>query len=132
MSKHFTKLRIYIAPVILAAFILSCGFDQTVSDAVSNTINPPKVDVIPKALIANGSRTVNVNATVTLDGTPSFDPQQKKITYAWTLVAPNGSSAALGSATATVTSFIAEKGGYYTVTLQVTNESGEVSEIRTI
>ncbi|VAX22552.1 hypothetical protein MNBD_NITROSPINAE03-296 [hydrothermal vent metagenome] len=132
MSKHSIKLRIYILPVILATFILSCGFDQTVSDAVSNTINPPKKDVIPKALIANGSRTVSVNASVTLDGTPSFDPQQEKITHAWTLVAPNGSSAAIGSATATVTSFITDKGGFYTVTLQVTNESGEASEIKTI
>jgi len=132
MSKHSIKLRIYILPVILATFILSCGFDQTVSDAVSNTINPPKVDVIPKALIADGSRTVTVSASVTLDGTPSFDPQQKKITHAWALEAPSGSSATISSATAPVTSFIADKGGFYTVTLQVTNESGEVSEIRTI
>jgi len=132
MSIYSIKLRIYILPVILAAFILSCGFDQTVSDAVSNTINPPKIDVIPKALITDGSRTVSVSASVTLDGTPSFDPQQEKITHAWALEAPSGSSAILGSATAPVTSFIADKGGFYTVTLQVTNETGKASEIKTI
>lgn len=133
MSIYSTRLRICILPVICAAFILSCGFDGAVSSSVNNTLSPPEKDVFPKALIADGDRTVGVKSTVKLDGSPSYDPQQEKLTYAWTLdEIPSGSSATIATSTTAVVSFVADKGGYYTASLQVTNVSTNVSEVKTV
>ncbi len=44
---------------------------------------------------------------------------------------PDGSAAVLSDAAAPVTTFVADKGGYYTATLQVTNEAENVSSLAT-
>lgn len=133
MREYFIKMKVYFLPVILSAFILSCGLDGAISSSVNNAMNTPEKEVFPKALIAGGNQTVKVKSTVKLDGSPSFDPQQELLIYAWTLdEIPNGSAATLATATTAVVSFVADKGGFYTASLQVTNVSTKVSEVVTV
>jgi hypothetical protein len=103
--------------------LTACGLDAS----VNNALNPPVDSKNPVAVLAPTSTTVQIGSVVLIDGRYSYDPQDAALTYAWTLAAkPNGSAAALSSATAPAVSLTADKGGYYTVTLQVTN-SGELT-----
>ena len=45
---------------------------------------------------------------------------------------PNVSSATISPSTTAVVSFTADKGGFYSAALQVTNESGEISQVATV
>jgi PKD repeat protein len=133
MREYFIKMKVFFLPIILAAFIVSCGLDGAISSSVNNAMNAPEKKVFPKALIAGGDQTVEVKSTVKLDGSPSFDPQQELLTYAWTLdEIPNGSAATLATAATAVVSFVADKGGFYTASLQVTNVSTKSSEVATV
>lgn len=69
--------------------------------------------------VALAPATVSHKQPVTLDGTGSTDATLLPLTYAWTLVAPPGSTAQLGSATSPVVSFVADLVGTYQATLVV-------------
>lgn len=129
MTRKTIRPGVLVAPLALSVFFAaSCGLEKKIDE----TLNPPKDSTKPVAIIAEPTQTVKLAATVTLDAKHSYDPRGQQLTYAWSLDAkPNGSAAALTSATAAITSFVADKGGYYTASLQVTNESAEVSEIVT-
>ena len=71
---------------------------------------------------AGSDQTVNMNTSVTLDGTASVDLNGNALTYAWTLTSkPNGSSAALSSSTASKPTFTADVAGVYIASLVVNN-----------
>ncbi len=131
MKGGYYKLLGFILLATLTALALSCGFDGRISKTVEDTLNPPETDEYPKVLLVDTEMTVHVHSTVKLDGSYSYDPQQGKITFAWTLHRPNGSAAELSDATTPVTTFVADKGGYYTASLQVTNEADKVSPFAT-
>lgn len=66
---------------------------------------------------------VGSGATVQLDGSKSFDPEGKPITFEWTFISkPAGSLAAFDNPTSPKTTFKADTDGEYTVDLRVVEE----------
>lgn len=121
--------RAAIALLGIGLWLGACGLDKKLEES----LNPPVADKFPKAVVDQTSQTVQVKSTVRMDGSYSWDPQQQSLTYAWVLSdKPNGSSAALSSGSTAVTSFVADKGGRYTATLQVTNSGGNASEVAVV
>lgn len=133
-----------VAAMTFTALALgSCGLDSQ----IVNTLDPPK-DAINPVAVMSAPTTVGARSYVTVDGTQSYSQQNLALTYSWTLTeAPHCSSAGFGTATATATdasgnattscvtnsvmtssnpaiTFLADKGGYYTVTLTVSETSG--------
>lgn len=107
---------------IFVAMLSSCGIDEILS--------PKTEDSTPTASIVTDTINVPVGSQVTLDGSSSESPNGEALTYAWAIVeTPSGSTATLGAVNTVVTTFVIDRGGYYTVTLQVTNESSDVSEV---
>jgi hypothetical protein len=82
--------------------------------AVAHSAAPPLAD-------AGADQTVDLNATVTLDGSKSSDVAGKTLTYKWTLTAPKDSKAALDHADAAKPTFVADVIGEYTASLVVNN-----------
>jgi peptidoglycan/xylan/chitin deacetylase (PgdA/CDA1 family)/PKD repeat protein len=77
---------------------------------------------------AGSPQTVNLGATVTLNGSGSSDPDGDSITYAWSFTSrPTGSTAALSNATTMHPTFTADKAGSYVVQLLVTDSHGAAS-----
>ena len=76
---------------------------------ISANVAPPIAD-------AGAAQTVHPVATVTLDGSQSFDPNGLPLTYNWTLQAPAGSNATLSDPHAIKPSFTADVLGNYTAT----------------
>ena len=120
------------AAVFLAvalALASACGLDKKIDEV----LNPPEQSEKPVAIIGVDSEKVQVTSQVTLNATYSYDPLGKSMTYSWNLLEkPNGSSAALSSASDPIITFLTDKGGYYTVTLEITNESGKKSDMATV
>jgi mono/diheme cytochrome c family protein len=85
--------------------------------------NTPVVTVsggnIAPTASAGADQAIVTGSVVTLDGSGSSDPDSDPLTYAWTLVAPAGSSAVLSDATIVNPTFTADVDGTYTATLVV-------------
>lgn len=112
----------------MAVTAASCGLDSKFNELV----NPPAKKTTPVANFTASKDTAKVGTPIILDGSSSYDPQGETLTYAWSLDIPTGSAAKLGSATATSTSFTPDKGGYYMVSLVVTNTSAKTSGVATL
>lgn len=96
-----------------------------VNDGFSDS-DPSQVRISTRivAPVANAglNQTVNVNATVQLDGSASTDANGLPITYRWTFnVMPSGCGAALSDAVAVKPSFVAACPGTYVLQLIVNN-----------
>lgn len=118
-----------IAAICLVAIsAASCGLDSKVNEV----LNPPAPKKTPVASFAANNDTVKVGTPVILDGSSSHDPQGETVTFAWTLEVPSGSASTLTSATTSTTSFTPDKGGYYAVSLIVTNASAKQSVVTTM
>jgi hypothetical protein len=76
---------------------------------------------------AGDAQNVKIGATVTLDGSKSEDGDKDKLTYAWTLKAPEKSTAVLDKADAEKPTFKADLAGDYEATL-IVNDGKEASE----
>jgi hypothetical protein len=99
-----------------------------VRDAQNLASNPDYVIITvqaPSTLpVANAGAdlVVSVGDTATLDGTRSYDPLGKPITYTWVVTEkPEGSSATLSDPTSATPSFTADEKGVYIATLIVNN-----------
>ncbi len=69
---------------------------------------------------AGPDQTVQVGATVTLNGSGSTDADKNALTYDWSFVSiPSGSTATVPNPTAAAPSFVADKAGQYIVQLVV-------------
>ncbi len=101
----------------VATLVVNDGeFDSaptSVSITASVTNNPPT------AVAGANSTMVSPGANVQLDGSASSDPEDDMLTYQWSLTRPDGSAAALSSATAESPSFTADVEGTYVATLVV-------------
>ncbi len=105
-------------PALLLLFLVGCGVDSQVNEL----LNPAEPSKSPVAVIQASDTSVKVGSTITFKGNASTDPQSQDLTYAWLLSElPTGSASALSSATDAVVTLTLDVGGYYTVTLQVTN-----------
>jgi len=97
----------------------------TQSFTVLNGANRPPV---AKAAVMGGATAIGVGTTVTLTGEASTDPDNNRMSYAWTLLdKPDGSTAKLSNAAAMNPSFVADKPGPYSFSLIVTDEHGTPS-----
>ncbi len=115
-------LKVVFTAIALAIAAMGC-----------DVINPPEKKTQPTAKIKVDSATVQIGAQVALNGKSSSDPQSEQLTYAWTMPEkPVGSAAVLSSETNSIVTFVADNGGYYTVTLQVKNKSGNKSPVKTL
>ena len=63
--------------------------------------------------------------TVQLDGSGSSDPENDLLAYAWTLSAPDGSSATLSDANIVNPTFAADVDGEYVATLEVNDGTSD-------
>jgi len=105
--------------------------DSALSDTVSITITASTPDLPPVAN-AGPNQFIAVNDPVTLDGSRSYDPEDKEITYSWEIIeSPADSSASLTSSTTAVTMFTPNAIGVYIVSLEV-NDGANSSQINTI
>lgn len=76
-----------------------------------------------------GVGAVSVGQLVTLDGEGSIDPDDNRLSYQWTLLhKPDGSNAALSSATSAFPTFTADAAGAYLLELVVTDSHGFSSQ----
>lgn len=108
-----------IATIASMTLLVACGGGGGSSTKVETNTAP----------VANAGASQNVitSTVVTLDGSGSTDANGDNITYSWTFTTkPNGSIAALSSATAVKPTFTADVTGTYVLNL-VVNDSKENS-----
>jgi len=101
----------YVVQLVVKDGALVSAPDQ-VTISTSNTA--PVSNAGPDRQVAPGS-------FVQLNGTASSDIDGNRITYAWTLKRPSGSTAAFDDKTSPMPTFKADKAGSYTATLKVSD-----------
>lgn len=99
----------------IARLVVSDG-KATSEDTVVITVS-----AVNRAPVANAGvdSTVQVGASVQLNGTSSYDPDGDSITYSWVLTKPAGSNASLSSATSAMPTFTPDVSGTYRASLTV-------------
>ena len=98
--------------------VVSCAGVDSTPDTVTVAA---RLDV-PVAY-AGVDRVVAVGARIQLDGTGSYDPGGRVLTYRWTLTKPAGSLAQLSDPNSLIPTFTADLAGSYTASLVVNNGS---------
>ena len=111
---------LYVAQVIVRD-----GKEDSDPDTVSITVNPAVPVNQPPVANAGADQSVNVGATVPLNGGGSTDPDTDPLTYQWTFtVKPAASTATLTNADTATPSFIPDVVGPYSVQLTVNDGRG--------
>ena len=112
-----------LAGTYVASLVVS---DGSLTSAVAvGTVTASVANSAPVALVS-ANQNVLAGAVVTLDGTGSTDANRDPLTYTWVLTTrPNGSAAALSSATSPKPTFVADVAGLYVASLKVND--GQVS-----
>jgi hypothetical protein len=111
------------AGIYLVQLVVSDG--KLKSKPAEVRITAEKGQNFPPNADAGKDQTVEVGATVQLDGTASTDPNKDPLTYKWELTAPSGSKAKLSDATKDKPTFVADIEGDYKLKLVVND--GEVA-----
>lgn len=117
-----TKQKPSFVPDVAGKYV----FNLTVSDGVnsSNTDQVIVTAVENKAPVAKAGndQVSNLGQRVYLNGSESFDPEGKTITYLWTFVTkPSGSNASISDPTSATTRFRPDRLGLYTIRLDVSD-----------
>jgi hypothetical protein len=115
-------------------YILELVVNDGTVDSAPDYIRISTVNVAPIA-DAGEDQSVLLGSTVTLDGTGSYDPEGKRLTFEWTLYRkPSGSTAVIpkSSMNSPRPSFVADKSGSYYVNLTVYDVNGLVGRDRVI
>jgi hypothetical protein len=115
-------------------YILELVVNDGTVDSAPDYIKISTVNVAPIA-DAGEDQSVVVGSTVTLDGTGSYDPEGRRLTYEWTIYRkPSGSTAVIPKSTmgSPRPSFVADKSGTYYVNLTVYDINGLVGRDRVI
>jgi len=114
-----TELRAVVKTVTESSPINGAELSALIQAAVQTALAQSR-DLAPLARATADRPAVQAGATVLLNGQTSFDFEGKPITYAWKLdSSPQGSSAALSSATADQPTFVADLPGQYVASLVV-------------
>ncbi|RLA78477.1 MAG: hypothetical protein DRG33_05435, partial [Deltaproteobacteria bacterium] len=99
---------------------------------IDEIVTPGSGNKPPVADAGVDQNSVATDATVTLDGSESSDPDEDTITYKWDLkTKPTGSSATLSSDTAIKPTFTADIKGTYTIEL-IVNDGTVDSEVDSV
>lgn len=124
-TNHATDPMTTFTPDVLGTYVISL----TVRDPAGATsaadyvvINAGEPDSIPVAH-AGADQSVGTGSSVTLDGSGSFDPGGRALSYSWSVVQkPDGSSVSgVSDPTVASPSFTADKKGVYVASLTVNN-----------
>jgi uncharacterized protein YjdB len=106
-----------LAGTYVAQLIVNNGFldSAPATVTISTTCAPPTAN-------PGSNQTVQIGATVTLNGSASGDVCHDPLTYAWSFTSrPNGSNATLTGANTVSPTFVADVAGMYVVQLIVNN-----------
>ena len=119
----------------IAELIVNDGLVDSQADEV--VINTKQEENLPPVALPRVKepmeQPVEVGATVVLDGSDSFDPNDDPITYAWTITSqPQNSTAQLDDSTDVMPSFVADLPGDFVIQLIVTDDKGAPSEPVTV
>jgi hypothetical protein len=102
----------------IVKLVVNDGKLDSVADYVIVTVSEP--ENLPVA-DAGPDLSAEAGAAVTLDGTDSYDPLARPLTYTWTLVDQPAASAISVTGTDSTLSFTPDARGVYTVNLVVSN-----------
>lgn len=103
--------------IYVAQLITNNGHQNSVPSTVVVTTGAAAPVALP-----GPDQNVAAGTMVTLDGTGSYDPDHKPLTYSWSMLhVPVGSNATLSAATSDSPSFIADLVGMYVAQLIVSN-----------
>src|SRR5690606_10864927 len=97
--------------------VVNDGTFVSASDSVIITVLPVPNEA--PAAEAGTDQSALVGDEVVLDGSGSTDPDGDTLTYTWTLIVPDGSTATLADATTAAPSFTPDLAGEYAATLVV-------------
>ena len=113
---------------VMPTFVVDVGgtyvIKLTVNNGLATSSDTVAVSTGPVTPVANAGpdQSVNVGATVHLNGSGSSDPNGNTLTFSWTLTSvPSGSGATITGATTATPSFVADKTGTYKARLVVNN-----------
>ena len=94
-----------------------------------NSKNTGSIENYPYAFVAENHITLDSSGTISLDATPSYDPNGEQLTYLWKIKKqPEGSSVILTDSTsAKIQVNIPKNRGEYVFLLEVKNEKGKTA-----
>lgn len=108
-------------PVLAGSYsfrlVVSDGKDLSTPDVVTIVVGDQPAANVPPVAVAGDDQNVTLNATVSLDGSQSFDPDGGSLTYQWTQI--GGAKLSLTGATTNHPSFVASKIGSFSFKLVV-------------
>ena len=108
-----------VAGDYVAQLIVNDGMDNSTPDIVLVVVAPAMGNQAPVAN-AGADQAVQVNGTVTLNGSGSSDPESDALSFSWSLTSsPTGSAATLSDPMAVSPTFVADIAGAYVAQLIV-------------
>ncbi len=112
-------------------FGLTANDGKKSSDEVTVKVDATAFSSAPTARIVPSQQQIRLGGAVSFDGSSSADAQHPKLTYAWTLKGPVGSTATLSAADGSKVDLKPDLKGFYIVDLVVNDGKKSSSDTRT-